>query len=188
MLRLNADRTIDVLYDDGNEVKLRPPTIAEWRKVREAYMAGERAWKDEVRAYQQMLEEVAEGDEVPPPPVMQEFQYGDANPFGQAFALVVDTLSNTTPSADDLPVWAADPRLYKDLHDHWRVVKIERAHVPTPAPEPAGDVPFDPVAAGLQPEPVTPTQQPAPASPAPLGMQQRPLPRAVQGALSQSDG
>jgi hypothetical protein len=72
--------------------------------------------------------------------------WGDSNPYGSAFALLISELSASVIDADRLPVWATDPRLFLALHEHWRTIPVERMNEPVEAE-------FDPVAAGLKPLP-----------------------------------
>jgi len=170
VLRLNDDRSVDLTLDDGTTVHLRPPTIGEWRKIREAYRAADNGWDDVQREHEEAVATTPDGEQPPPRPVAGDYLYSDANPYGAAFAVMVDELSNTRPDADALPLWATEPGLFTALFKHWRNVRIDRTQPPT-APTRAADVPFDPIAAGLQPQPA------------------RPLPKAVQGAIAQqTDG
>ncbi len=165
MLRLNDDRSVDLTFDDGTQVHLNPPTIGQWRKIRDAYRAADDGWDDVQREHAEQVATTPDGQAAPAAPKPMDYIYSDGNPYGAAFAVMVDELSTQRPDADSLPLWATEPGLFSALHKHWRTVPIERTQPPA-APAQA-DVPFDPVAAGLQPAPA------------------RPLPKAVQGALAQ---
>lgn len=168
VLRLNDDRTIDVDLD-GTQVQLRPPTIGEWRKIRDTYLTADAGFRDQVAEWEARNAD-PDVTEPGPRPDAIDYVWSDANPYGQAFAVVIATLSNQTPDADRLPMWASSGSIYATLHDHWRKVPVTRANEPAPLVDP----PFDPVAAGLTGQPATPPEQPA-----------RPLPRAVQGFVNQ---
>lgn len=168
VLRLNDDRSVDLTFDDGTEVHLTPPTIGQWRKIREAYRAADDGWADVLREHDEAVATTPDGEQAPDKPVPADYLYSDANPYGAAFAVMVDELSTSRPDADSLPLWATEPSIFTALFKHWRTVNVERVQPPTAPAQP--EPPFDPVAAGL-------AEQPA-----------RPLPKAVQGALAQQTG
>lgn len=134
------DRTVELTLDDGTEVRLRPPTIGEWRKIREGYLAADNGLAD-LRA---QWEQNPDSDE--DEPNAGAYVWGDSNPYGSAFALLISELSASVIDADRLPVWATDPRLFLALHEHWRTIPVERINEPA-------EVEFDPVAAGIKPLP-----------------------------------
>lgn len=168
VLTYNDDRTVDITLDDGRRIHLRPPNITEWRKIRDAYLAADSGLAQ--------LREDWERDHPDDPGahLAGEYTWSDQNPYGTAFALIIDTLSDSPIDSDRLPVWATDPRLYPSLYQFWRTIPIGRDDTPArplAAAAPEESPPFDPVAAGL-----TPTVPTSPVS-------GKPLPRVVQDAI-----
>lgn len=145
MLTLNADRSITVDLGEGRTALMRPPTISEWRKIREVYTAAltefverHEAWEAERAAHNQAGDpEAPLADE----PTQSDVVWSDGNPVGRAFATVLEMLAGLTIDADNLPMWATDRQLPQVFHDQWATVLVVRHNetAPTP-PGPAGPV------------------------------------------------
>lgn len=126
MLTFNADRTVDVTLDDGTTIRLRPPTIDEWRKLFTAYTDAEEAIT------------------LTAPREQAQAMWGnDTSPLAEAFAMMCELLGSTaTLDANKLPMWCGTLGIFARLYHHWRVIPVayvEGLHDPLEARLPAGE-------------------------------------------------
>lgn len=143
MLTLNADRSITVDLGEGRTAVMRPPTISEWRKIRDVYGAALTEFAERHQAWEAEIVELnAAGDPeavVPDEPKPNDIVWGDGNPIGRAFATVLEMLAGLSIDADQLPMWATDREIPGVFHEQWATVRIERHNQPA-AESPSGPI------------------------------------------------
>lgn len=158
-LVLHSNRHATVVLDDGTQVRLRPPTVGEWRKIRAAYAAAQArldgitdptALADALYGYDPADDPAADPDS----PADRE-----EPPYAAAFAVVLQTLGNTRLDPDGQPLWAGGADPYLRLYAHWRKVDVVLAAPPADTPDvaPGGD---GTVSDTAPPAPAMPPQPP----------------------------
>lgn len=128
-LRLLNNRHVEVVLADGKVVDLRPPTVAEWRKILEAF---------------RLAEDILAGSEEGVVLTM----FGEAAPFATALSVAIDTLSASTVKPDRLPVWAGQSGIVATLWGHWSQMAVEVEEATTPEPALPSYDPNDPLGVG----------------------------------------
>lgn len=129
-MRLLLNRHVEIALSDGKVVDLRPPTVAEWRKIVEAF-----------RFAEDVMAAAAEGES----PILVMF--GEAAPYATALSVAIDTLSSSSVKPDRLPVWAGQMGVVSALWNHWSQMAIEVEEA-KPDPDLPSYDPQDPLALG----------------------------------------
>lgn len=150
-LLIHPNRWATVVFGDGRTVDLRPPSIAEFRIIRDAYGQAE----EQSRASEDLLPRLPDGNVKIID--LDSVAVGDeASPGAVAFSVMIDTIGSAVIKPDDLPAWTSQTRVYLLLANVWRQVAIKN----TGAPDTDKPVPiqphFDQPAAEPEPAPAAP--------------------------------
>lgn len=176
---LNADRTITIVMDDRRRVVLRPPSIGQFRQVRDRYAVADKEYKDAL--HQLVIDAGVPGEaQLLAIDVDKAIVGEETSPYAAAFAFMVGVLSDTMePDPDSLPMWAGRGGVYAVAAGHWRYVQIVPVHEPETAKAAEQTQPY------FDPQPTAP--EPAAVAPDPPGMAPR-FPDPDLSPPAESDG
>lgn len=180
---LNTDRSITVVLEQDRRVELRPPSIGEFRKIRNIYKIADVEFKAILNEADRAAKDA--GEDLLIVDADRALVGDESSPYAAAFAFTLELLGGiVAPDPDTLPMWAGRAGMYPVLANHWRSVNVvpvnEAAAPPTEAEfNPHFPGPVDEPAVAEEPPVRWPEAEPPPPPAEANGM--RPGPVAARG-------